>query len=231
MATKKTLTALERRALARYADTAGAKGYGAWLGRTLSDADQRRQASATSALLDASLHTGKGGRLASLGLAEDGYAAYLRRAAKEARSERDAAAEALRVSAGTEALRGYADYLAKVRKEDEERLNEAAEALVSTPHTEAEAGALIARTTRKSGARAALERLYRTRGTTAADTDSEKTEKVLERIGEARMPYARAYEYCRLLGYSEEMAKRLASFASEPHDSYTEKLHELFGYT
>lgn len=228
MATKKSLTEIEKRALARYTDTSGAKGFGAWLaenGKT-AEADKKRQAAATAARRE-TYGNRAAESLAALGIAEDGYAAYLRRAAKEAREARTKEIESGRADEGARALAGYAAYLDGVRKENGERLTAAAETLLSTPHTEEEASALAGTATDRADAKAALLSLYRTRGAQG----SADTAKVVKAITEASMPYGRAYEYCRLLGYSEEMARRIAGFTAESGNRYTEELWELFGYT
>ncbi|MBO7762080.1 MAG: hypothetical protein J6T24_04725 [Clostridia bacterium] len=230
MSSKKTLTEIEKRALSRYADTAGAKGYGAWLKKSGTAADEARQAAATAAGRQ-SYNQKEGERLSALGLSEDGYAAYLRRAAKEAREARTASVEADRAKEAEKALAGYAAYLDGVREQNAERLQSTAEALLNTPHTEKEAAALIGTATGGQRAKSTLMTLYRTRGITEAAAEGNDTAKVVKTISEARMPYERAYEYCRLLGYGEEMAHRIAAFTEKSQNRYTEELWELFGYS
>ena len=246
---KNTLSEAGRNKLRRLGSSRGAKSYGEWLegqedsslalSRLEADSEGRRAA------------VGYGTRGESLlrrGLADDGYAAYLRRAVKEARALREAAIESERASKDLAALRGYAAYLEAEREASGERLVSLGEGLVASPLTEEEAAGAIARARVSPSAAAALAEVYRYEGTrkeaeiTPPEDSEEETpevdvtppesptdeEAVLGYLKAVHLPYERAYRYCISIGLGEADARRLAALAESRLSEDYRKLHGLF---
>lgn len=206
------------------------KSYGEWLAQhKVKGIDAARGTLAASEKRNA-LGYGVGGEeLARTSLSDDGYAAYLRRAAKEKREERYRLAEATHRNAEKNVLAGYADYLRGLRDEDAERLLDAADDILSlgqgVSHL-AEGIATEAEATDEQ--RRALMKLYREKP--ATEQDNKKQAALLEFLIEERYPYDRAYEYCLLMGLDEDTADRMATAAVGSLDLSTQKMYELFGY-
>lgn len=217
--------------LRRQGDSRDAKSYGEWLGAIANEDDSTARLAALREDTRSDVGYGAGGdALAGSGLSDDGYAAYLRHAAKEARRARWERVEAAREGRDTATLRGYADYLASVREASGERLADAAERLTAAPITEQEADEIIVEAGGGREAALDLKRTYRTLGKDKADVAAEKnsTRAVIAYLKEAQLPYQRAYEYCLSLGYSQEEATELAALAESDLDELTKQLHGLF---
>lgn len=229
-----TLDKYYEKELRRVAGTSDAVGYGKWLreqkktvGKEADRARQEAAAEAVRALVD---YGRSGEALARTGLADDGYADYLRRAAKEAREARVRAIEGERASNEREALSGYADYLASVRSAEGDRLVKAAEELLSMARENEPKAERIIRTATTDSRAASLLRQIRDKyeyipsSTTRTDVPS-----VINRIRNMGYSEERAYRYCRLVGYSDKRAREIASFAAAPHADINRELSELFG--
>ncbi len=217
--TKKTLQYNDEKLLRRKAGDGNAESYAAWLRREKAN---KKQKPASTTEPDAPL-TLDGG------LGDDGYAAYLRRAAKEARKERTAAVEEAHYTEGQDALRGYAAYLAEQRKQAGDELITAANDLLGNYHKEGEAEAALASVT-EDAARLRLTRLYRDRAEGATEfSDKRRAEMkaLIERL--AGYPRKRAYDYCRLLGYTEKTAKQVADYIEATRSENDKALEALLG--
>ena len=229
-----TLDKYYEKELRRIAGTADAVGYGKWLGEQKKtpgkEADRARQEAAGAAVRSLVDYGTSGEALARTGLSDDGYADYLRKAAKDAREARIRAIESERASSEREALSGYADYLAQVRSAEGDRLVEAAEELLAMTRENQPKAERIIRTATPDGRAAALLRSIRDKyeyipsSTTRTDVTS-----VINRIQSMGYSEERAYNYCRLVGYSDKRAREIASFASADHADINEELKNLFG--
>ena len=171
-----------------------------------------------------------GEALARSGLADDGYADYLRRAAKEAREARAHAIESERASSEREALSGYADYLAKVRREEGDRLVAAAEELLSMNRANlAASDRVIQNAGGNTRATNLLRKLRDKNEHIPSSTSRTDIPSVLSRIGEMHYDYDRAYRYCKLVGYSDSRAREIASFATSDYADLSDQVSSLFG--
>lgn len=241
MADTKTLTERKKRRLTRLATAEGSLGYGEWLKdrtrKTERAVDRQRETAAAEEHRTSPHYGASGASLLGSGLADDGYAAYLRRAAKEARAERTKRLEAERADAGTEALRGYAAYLDGEREAAGERLVSTAEELVGKAHTPKEVEAAIREASSTRDGQAALTEIFRTLGAHATEDDGKEpsfrlpTETLIETFKRRGVPYAKVYEFCRLAGYNEEEAEGIASEVRASYTEATKSLHRLLGYS
>ncbi len=210
-------------------DSRGTKSYAEWLGAGKSDAaDSAHTALAAKARRQGVGYGTEAEALAKGDLADDGYAAYLRRAAKDAREAGHRQIERERASTQIEALGKYAEYLDGERKKKADRLVALAEELAENDYTGEAAEALI----EKSGAgreATGLLRLQHSYRTPYEQTPEgrEKIASVLEDLRKSGMPYQRAYEYCRLLGFGDSLAERLARFAEAERSDLSRELEEL----
>jgi hypothetical protein len=219
--------------LRRAATPEGADTYAAYLlkiGNPHDTADSMRQAAATDGARVSPDHGTAGEALREGGLADDGYAAYLRRAAKEQRAAREAQIEAARTQGARAAMAGYASYLDEKRAEQESRLLEAARALMSVPlDAPNERDRLIDAATESPEAAAALREAHTSLHEKSEEGREGHVNDVLSYIMRNNLPYDRAYTYCRLLGYSDGYAERLARYATEERLDLMEELEDLFG--
>lgn len=215
----------ELRALGRIKN---AKGYAAWLGTASGVASDRARAEAAAKDTRLAVDFGASGeRLARTGLADDGYAAYLREAAKQQRSARILDAETARADETRQALAGYREYLLSLRKEDEEHLIDAARDVLSLERDRLPALNRIldgAETT--AAQRRLLEYAYRNYSTAERSKEDVST---LRFLIEGQYNYERAYEYCLLIGMSPSLARRMAEAADDVIRQNWEKYYELFG--
>ena len=226
---KNTLSEKKRRELAALGRSDGAKSYGEWLGAQVESDGMARLSAAAEQEREAVGYGATAERLSAGGLSDDGYAAYLRRAAREARSAREAALDAERESRDLAALRGYAEYLEAERTASGERLVALGEELVSSPMSYDEAARRIALARVSPRAAAALRTAHRYEGSreeAPAATISEA--KVLDYLKRVTLPYSRAYQYCLSLGFTEEESARLAKEAAAAYSEETKRLHALF---
>lgn len=232
MQTRKILTDKEKERLAALGSSEGAQGYAAYLGRRTTDAYDSMVSEAEDKARRQAVGYGRAGeRLSAADLGNDGYAAYLRSAAKEARRARLSQLEEARHSEEREALRGYADYLDGIRRENGKELLATAEELLSAYHTAEEAEEKIKAADTGRGGEDALRELHRLHGPergTVTESEKEAMRELLETLRQADLPYERNYEYCLLLGYSEEMARKMATYLYETRSDNTKKLHDLF---
>ena len=220
--------------LKRIAGTEGADSYGKWLtaqGKsTAGAADTARQSAATEAARGLVGYGLSGERLSRTGLADDGYADYLRVAAKEARDARVRAIESERASSEREALSGYADYLDGVRRERGERLIDAAEELLSLKkYNEESIKRIVGNATTDTRARDLLTHIRSTHEYIPSDTTRTDVSSVISRIRSMGYDQNRAYRYCKLMGYSDERAREVALFATEDYADLSKELSDLFG--
>ncbi len=230
MATNKLKKETEER-LRKAADTRGAKSYAEWLGAGKSNTGDLLQAEAAkSARREAVGYGTSGETLARSGLADDGYASYLRHAAKTAREDTQRRIERERAGEQLSALGSYASYLENARKEKGDRLVSLGERLLSEGYDSDTAESLIGKEGAGDTAAAILRGIQRS-GIPLEETPEgrQQTEKVLDRLLKSGMTYRSAYEYCRLLGYSDKMATRLARLADEERSDMSRELIELFG--
>lgn len=215
--------------LRRASDSRDAKSYADWLSGTRSTAADLAHAELSRNARRASVDYGTGGEALAAGdLADDGYAAYLRKAAKEAREAEHRRIEGERAGEQASALSEYASYLDSERAKKADRLVNLAEELRSSRYTTETAEDLIER----AGAGATAEALLRDHqryGVPYEETAEgrEEVAKVLSHLRLSGMSYKSAYEYCRLLGYGELMAGRLARFATSEQDGLGDELKDL----
>ena len=231
MATAKTASLVsedDRRRLRLLATPSGASGYAEWLRGTAGSGTEN------SALLSAAKEADRsavdygaaGERLSSSGLADDGYASYLRLAAKEARAERRAELERSRADSGAALLRGYADYLKEEKAAAGDRLYSTAQALAKGTLAKEEAEALIAASGARGAAGDALRAFWR-----APTKEPELSpEKAVSYLVKNQMPSERALEYCLLIGYGEEEARQLVKEAELQRSKNTDRLLDLMGH-
>lgn len=228
------LSAAELRRLRRLATAKDARGYAAWLRGEKTDGGEN------AALLEAAKRADRtavgygtsGDALSSSALADDGYAAYLRLAAKEARERERRALEGSRAAGEAALLRGYADYLKKEKAAAGDRLVSAATALSKGPREKAEAETLIASSGAEGEAAAALRALWQApeEKEESSPSPSLPVEETISYIVKAQMPSERALEYCRLLGFDDETAKSIVKFAEQQRSENTDRLHGILGH-
>lgn len=215
--------------LRKATDSRGSQSYTEWLGVGGGESDSAHKAHAMSARRTA-VGYGRGGEeLSRSDLADDGYAAYLRRAAKEARDAGHLKIERGRSDSQLASLGAYAEYLDGERKKKADRLVSLAEELLGNAYDNDTAESLI----KKSGAGATASGLLRghqSRKTPYEETPEgrEAISEVLNYLSKSGIPYKRAYEYCRLLGYGDQMAHRLASYADGERSDLSQELEDLF---
>ena len=235
---KTTLSEARRKQLERLGKSTGAKSFGEWLAAQEGSEDgAARLAARAKTKREAVGYGAAGERLLAGGLADDGYAAYLRHAAREARSEREMALEAERESRDLAALRGYADYLEGLRAERGKSLVSLAEELVSAGLTGEEAERRISLSEASPEAEAALYAAYRYEGSgeipsgsgSGSSSSSKKRKEVLAYLMDVQIPYARAYRYCLEQGFSESEAALIAKEAQDSYSAAAKKLHALLG--
>ncbi len=226
---KNTLSEKRRKDLAALGRSDGAKSYGEWLGNRVKSDGEDRLAAAAQKERETVGYGAAGEKLSASGLADDGYAAYLRRAAQEARAAREAALDAERESRDLAALRGYAEYLEAERAAAGRHLVSLAEELVSSPMSSDEAERRISLAHVSPEAAVALRTAHRYEGSSPETAPSgAKRKEVLEYLKKVTLPYARAYQYCLNQGFSEEEATRLADEAAATYSEETKRLHALF---
>ena len=211
-------------------DSRGAKSYAEWLGKSGADAVSAAHAATAKEARRAEIGYGAAGEaLQRDGLADDGYAAYLRRAAKEAREESHRRIESERAAGQRSALGEYAAYLDGERRKKADRLVSLAEEISGGEYLSETADALIKESGAGETATALLKsrRHYLTPYERTAEGMAEIAD-VLDRLRRSGLPYQRAYEYCRLLGYGDALATRIARFAEEERSDVSLELEELF---
>lgn len=221
------------RELRKLANTDTADGYGKWLltqaedgGKKSDRARLEAAGEAERALVD---YGASGETLARSGLADDGYADYLRRAAKEAREARVRAIEDERAGYERAALSGYADYLEKARRAEGDRLVEAAEELLSlNKQNIAKVDRIIETATDDERAAALLRRIRNSYEYIPTDSAATDVPSVISRIRTMGYDENRAYRYCKLVGYSDERAREVAKFATEDYKALSDELAALF---
>ena len=219
--------------LKRIASTDGADGYGKWLsaeakGSALAS-DRARQSAAAEAVRSLVDYGTSGEALARSGLADDGYADYLRKAAKQAREARVRAIESDRASNERKALSGYASYLDEVRSADAERLIGAAEDLLSLtrPNSQKEEQ-IIGAATNNTRARDLLRHIRAKYEYIPESTRANDPASVMSHIREMGYSADRAYRYCRLMGYGDKRAREIAQFVTEDYKDLSKELEDLF---
>ena len=225
------LTTKKKETLRRYASTSGAKSYAEWLGTQTREGEAESLLAAEREGRRSEVGYGAAGeQLSGLGLADDGYAAYLRHAAKAARETRLAELTSARASRETAALAGYADYLRAERAASGDSLIAAAEQIADTTLTREEAEAIAKGAGGKSGATGALMNIYRYHGTTqgSAGRGASARSEIVAYLASAKLPYERAYTYCLSMGCTVAEAERLAATAVAGYDDTTKRLHALF---
>ena len=223
---------IEKR-LRRAAVPEGADSYAAYLLKVGDDtgaADKKRQSAATEAARLFPDYGAKGEALAEGGLADDGYAAYLRRAAKEQRAARANAAKAERTEGARAAMSGYAAYLDSERTAQETRLLEAARALLNVPlDAPTERDMLIDAATERPDTATLLREVHATLREEHPEGNGGAVTDVVSYIVRNSLTYENAYAYCRLLGYSSSYAEQIARYATSERSDLTEELESLFG--
>ena len=220
--------------LRRLAGTENASGYGAWLRTQSTDyqktADTARTSAASQAARELADYGTSGEVLSRTGLADDGYADYLRKAAKEAREARVRAIEGARADGERAALAGYADYLTEVRRAEGDRLVKAAEELLALKsENSAKIDRIIGDATENEEAAALLRRIRSDYEYIPADSAATDLPSVISRIRSMGYNRDRAYRYCKLIGYSDERAGEVADFATADYADLSERLSALFG--
>lgn len=218
--------------LRRSATAKGAKSYAAWLreltpkGENYGAAHAALAKESTRAAAD---YGAAGEQLAGGGLSDDGYAEYLRRAAKESRLAGHSAIEARRGDEGAEALRRYADYLDGVRREAGDALVKTAASFAESYTSEKERDSII-NALDPTAAGASL--LRKAHATLSPEEPRQKAgiAGVIDTLQSRQLPKERAIEYCRLLGYSEEEAGRIVEFVETMRSELSKELLEIFGY-
>lgn len=222
------LSAAERRRLRRLATADGAKSYGDWLKEEApkSGGDAALLAAEKAADRTAVGYGRAGETLTAKGLADDGYASYLRLAAKEARETRRQ--ELLKGSAeeGAELLRGYADYLRGERDAEGERLITAAERLAKGEYERDAAEEYIA----SVGARGEAAELLRSLRREPVKEPELSPAEAINYIVRHQLPSVHAMEYCLLIGYDEETASTLVKQAELRRSENTDRLLGMLGY-
>lgn len=226
--TVKLLSAADKRRLARLAKADGAKSYADWLrGEGKTDTVGGTLLSAAKTADRAAVGYGAAGeQLSASGLADDGYASYLRLAAKEAREARRRELEGDRADSGAALLRGYAAYLKGEKDATGERYISAATQLAKGQHEKAAAEALIASTGADRAATEALRALWQPPVKEPELTPAEAIDYMVRN----QMPSARALEYCLLIGYDEETARKLVRHAELRRSDNTDRLLGLMGH-
>ena len=218
--------------LRRAAVPEGADSYAAYLlkeGGYRATADKGAQAAASEGVRLSPDYGARGAALAEGGLADDGYAAYLRRAAKEQRAATAAAAEAARTEGARATMSGYAAYLEGERDAQESRLLETARALMSVPlDAPIERDRLIDAATSNPETAAILREVHTSLREENVEGKEGQITEVLSYLIRNNLSYERAYAYCRLLGYSNDYADRIARYAHEGRSDLMIKLDELF---
>ena len=220
--------------LRKLASADDAEGYGRWLSTQSKAykkaADVARTSAASQAVRELADYGASGEALSRSGLADDGYADYLRRAAKEAREARIGAIESERAGGEREALAGYADYLNEVRRADGDRLVKAAEELLKLKsENTARIDRIIGDATESADAAALLRKIREDYEYIPSDSSAADLPSVITRIRTMGYNRDRAYRYCKLLGYSDERAGEVADFATEDYADIADRLSALFG--
>lgn len=222
------------RELRKLASNKDADSYGAWLSAQREtdarSADRARQHAATEAAMALVDYGTSGEALARTGLADDGYADYLRMAAKNAREARVRAIESERASNERKALEGYADYLDGVRKTDGDRLVAAAEELLAmNKPNDARVEGIIRGATDDTRAANMLRLIRNTHEYIPNESVRTDVPSVISHIREMGYSPERAYRYCKVLGYSDERAREVADFATESYAGLADEVDKLFG--
>lgn len=229
-----TLDGYYEKELRKLATARNAEGYGRWLSAQKKEggggADAERQAAAGEAMRALTDYGVQGEALARTGLADDGYADYLRLAAKEARAARTQAIEDARASSERAALAGYADYLRSKKTEEGDRLVKAAEELLSLQRENvAEEDRIIETATADARAAALLRRIRNAYEYVPSATTRTDVPTVINRIRNMGYDLDRAYRYCRLVGYSDRRAREIADFATADKADLNAEISDLFG--
>ena len=229
-----TLDKYYEKELRRIAGTRDADSYGKWLHKqkesTGQDADRARQAAATEAARSLVDYGVSGEGLARTGLSDDGYADYLRKAAKEAREARVRSIEGERASNERTALSGYADYLEEVRRTEGDRLVDAAEELLAlTRENEPASDRIIKTATDDRRAASLLRRIRESYDYIPSATTRTDVISVVNRIRDMGYNADRAYRYCKLVGYSDSRAREIADFATADRAAINQAVSDLFG--
>ena len=224
-----TLTKANLRRLRRLATAQDTGGYAAWLLKhPQEDRTSERAAEAQSEQRQAPGYGLAGEALYGGEAKNDGYAAYLQAAAKEARAARAEAREREAVTEGRRALAGYAAYLDSLRAEDADRLIAAGEKILSLPHDDAaRREEAIAAATDDPRTAVALRALHGEGVEPDTQPDTRLT-TVLNHIYSQGFRYQESYEYCRLLGYTDARAKAIAAYATERLDPTHAELRDIF---
>ena len=220
------IPATVKRDLALIARPKNARSYRAWLTEKKSDADAKQSAAAAEA---SRLSVGYGRAGETLGrssFADDGYAAYLRKAAKEARASAAATIEDERVKESRDTLAGYGRYLAELREKDAATLEDTAERLLALEAgSDLESQQLIAAANATKDQAAALQKLYKDNPAVY----EKSRERVLRHLILGYYSYDEAYNYCRLIGLDDSTSRRLAEAAAAERSGNVDRLESLFG--
>lgn len=216
------------RELRRLGRIKNAKGYAAWLGAEATASADRARAEESAKASRLAVDFGASGEsLARSGLADDGYAAYLRKAAKQQREARALGIETDRADGATKTLAGYRDYLNALRREDGDRLVEAAHAAVSLERGRLPAlNRILDEAEATTAQRQAIGYAYRHHSSEARDKENAST---LQYLLEHHYNYKLAYEYCLLLGMEPGLAHRMATASDAALTDNWDKIYELFG--
>lgn len=231
---KRLLSTAERKRLYKIATPEGALGYGAWLSER-GKKSAKEQKAQTSARRDAPDYGVSGASLGEGGLRDDGYAAYLRHAAKQAREERARRMAATQDAEAGNALRGYAAYLEGERAASADRLGALGDVLSEGTLTPEEARAQIRAVTEKADTRKALTALYeRYKKSQEPEAPQEEArpapDVIAGEIFARRLPYHRAVLYCTERGYSRREAELLAERITATYEGSLRQLQSLFTY-
>ena len=217
-------TALKRE-LSLISKPKNARSYRAWLTGGKSTADAKQGTAAAEGRRREVGYGLSGEMLGRSSYADDGYAAYLRKAAKEARTQAAAAIEDERIQENRNTLAGYGKYLSELRAKDEETLAKTAEKLLGLKTGEDVTSEQLIATVDPTPQQArALRSIYRSNPATR-----ESREKILEHLIRNYYSYEKAYSYCRAVGLSDEAARSLAELAAAERSSSVDRLEALFG--
>ena len=216
------------RELRALASIKNAKGYAAWLGtKTASESDRARLENAAKESRLGVDFGASGEALSRTGLSDDGYAAYLREAAKQQRDSRAMTIESERAAEASRSLAGYRDYLLSLRRADEESLLDAAEDVLTL---EREQTGALSRILDAADATAAQRRaLTYAHRHYANEGHSKENAATLRFLFENHYNYDRAYEYCLMIGIDPALAHRMATASDEALSQNWNKVYDLFG--
>lgn len=223
------ITAAKEKQLRSLATPRGALGYGTWLSeQAQTEAKSKRAAEAAGDQRRLPSYGVSGEALYGSAAADDGYAAYLQAAAKEARAARAEARQRESVAEGRAAVAGYAAYLDGLRQRDGDRLVSAANSLLELPaNAIGRRDETVTGTTADPKARAILRGIHAAGSGEYDDIDG-RLNQTLIYISNNGFDYDKAYEYCRMLGYDTARASAIANYAMKNKDSIYQEMVDLF---